>query len=222
MQPEQYTHVQTPEQRNAGQLSLFSNILQYLVPLFSVVSILRRLRNKSPSWVLSPLTFFFSLEAEVIKRLLLTLFFLIARVYAPFLSQCIYLQRGRRISNIYKSFVKILSLLKFYLFFCFSKNYRKYPLEFQQHKGDQTGYLPVPTISALSETIKVQEHSIQRNSITTLENILEVSLRSKHTWASLVAQWLRICLLMQGTRVRALVWEDPTCRGAAGPVSHSY
>ena len=40
--------------------------------------------------------------------------------------------------------------------------------------------------------------------------------------ASLVAQWLRICLLIQGTRVRALVWEDPTCRGAAGPVSHNY
>ena len=29
--------------------------------------------------------------------------------------------------------------------------------------------------------------------------------------ASLVAQLLRICLPMQGTRVRALVWEDPTC-----------
>ena len=44
------------------------------------------------------------------------------------------------------------------------------------------------------------------------------------TWvgASLVAQWLRICLPMQGTRVRALVWEDPTCRGAAKPVSHNY
>ena len=28
------------------------------------------------------------------------------------------------------------------------------------------------------------------------------------TGASLVAQWLRICLPMQGTRVRALVWED--------------
>ena len=40
--------------------------------------------------------------------------------------------------------------------------------------------------------------------------------------ASLMAQWLRICLLMQGTRVRALVWEDPTCHGAAGPVSHNY
>ena len=38
---------------------------------------------------------------------------------------------------------------------------------------------------------------------------------------SMVAQWLRICLPMQGTRVRALVWEDPTCRGAAGPVSHN-
>ena len=40
--------------------------------------------------------------------------------------------------------------------------------------------------------------------------------------ASLVAQWLRICLLMQGTRVRALVWEDPTCRGATRPVSRNY
>ena len=45
-------------------------------------------------------------------------------------------------------------------------------------------------------------------------------LKNKQTGASLVAQWLRICLLMQGTRVRALVWEDPTCHGAAGPVSH--
>ena len=40
--------------------------------------------------------------------------------------------------------------------------------------------------------------------------------------ASLVAQWLRVCLPMQGTWVRALVWEDPTCRGATGPVSHNY
>ena len=40
--------------------------------------------------------------------------------------------------------------------------------------------------------------------------------------ASLVAQRLGVCLLMQGTRVRALVWEDPTCRGAAGPVSRNY
>ena len=38
----------------------------------------------------------------------------------------------------------------------------------------------------------------------------------------LVVQWLRICLPMQGTRVRALVWEDPTCRGATKPVHHNY
>ena len=40
--------------------------------------------------------------------------------------------------------------------------------------------------------------------------------------ASLVAQWFRVYLPMQGTRVRALVWEDPTCRGATSPVSHNY
>ena len=40
--------------------------------------------------------------------------------------------------------------------------------------------------------------------------------------ASLLAQWLRIRLPMQGTRVRALVWEDPTCHGATRPVSHNY
>ena len=46
--------------------------------------------------------------------------------------------------------------------------------------------------------------------------------KTKEKRASLVAQWLRICLPVQGTRVRALVWEDPTCRGATRPVSHSY
>ena len=40
--------------------------------------------------------------------------------------------------------------------------------------------------------------------------------------ASLVVQWLRICLLMQGTRVRALVWEDPTCCRATRPVRYNY
>ena len=39
---------------------------------------------------------------------------------------------------------------------------------------------------------------------------------------SLVAQWLRIRLPMQGTQVRALVREDPTCRRATKPVRHNY
>ena len=40
--------------------------------------------------------------------------------------------------------------------------------------------------------------------------------------ASLVAKWLGIRLPMQGTRVQALVQEDPTCSGATKPVHHNY
>ena len=49
-----------------------------------------------------------------------------------------------------------------------------------------------------------------------------LSVKRASIGASLVAQWLRIRLPMQGTRVRALVWEDPTCHRATGPVSHNY
>ena len=49
---------------------------------------------------------------------------------------------------------------------------------------------------------------------------LSINFPSKGT--SLVAQWLRIHLLMQGTRVRALVREDPTCCGATKPMHHNY
>ena len=37
-------------------------------------------------------------------------------------------------------------------------------------------------------------------------------------WASLVVQWLRIRLPMEGTQVQSLVGEDSTCWGAAKPV----
>ena len=40
--------------------------------------------------------------------------------------------------------------------------------------------------------------------------------------ASLVVQWLGIRLPMQGTRVQALVWEDPTCHGATKPMGQNY
>ena len=39
---------------------------------------------------------------------------------------------------------------------------------------------------------------------------------------SLVAHWLRIRLPMQGTQVRSLVRENPTCCGATKPVRHNY
>ena len=39
--------------------------------------------------------------------------------------------------------------------------------------------------------------------------------------ASQVVQGLRICLTMQGTWVRSLTQEDPSCHGTAGPMSHN-
>ena len=45
----------------------------------------------------------------------------------------------------------------------------------------------------------------------------------KHFWG--LPWWhslLRILLPMQGTRVRALVREDPTCHRASKPVRHNY
>ena len=62
-----------------------------------------------------------------------------------------------------------------------------------------------------------QKHKQQKQKSTNWEYI-----KRKSFWASLVAQWLRICLPRQGTQVRALVWEDPTCRGATKPVRHNY
>ena len=44
-------------------------------------------------------------------------------------------------------------------------------------------------------------------------------LRSR---TSLVFQWLRIQLPVQGTWVQSLVREDPTCLGATKPVCHNY
>ena len=57
------------------------------------------------------------------------------------------------------------------------------------------------------------------------ENILENvkrQLKLKLFGTFLVAQWLRVRLPMQGTQVRALVREDPTCHEATKPVCHNY
>ena len=51
-------------------------------------------------------------------------------------------------------------------------------------------------------------------------NLYIINLQKSHVGTSLVAQWLRIHLPMQRTRVRALVQEDPTCHGATKPVRH--
>ena len=40
--------------------------------------------------------------------------------------------------------------------------------------------------------------------------------------AFLVARWWRVCLPMQETRVRSLVWEDSTCWGATKLMCHNF
>ena len=50
----------------------------------------------------------------------------------------------------------------------------------------------------------------------------EAGSHTKYCGISLVAEWLRVHLPMQGTWVRALVWEDPTHHGATKPVHHNY
>ena len=47
-------------------------------------------------------------------------------------------------------------------------------------------------------------------------------LTQKLCWASLMVQWLRIHLQMWGTQIRALVWEDPTCPGAAKSICANF
>ena len=51
---------------------------------------------------------------------------------------------------------------------------------------------------------------------------VELCIKRLDSGASLVAQWLRNHLPMLGTRVQAVVREDPTCRGATKPVRHNY
>ena len=50
----------------------------------------------------------------------------------------------------------------------------------------------------------------------------EKECRQKNSGTALVEQCLRIYVPMQGTQVRSLLREDPTCRGLSKPVRHNY
>ena len=69
---------------------------------------------------------------------------------------------------------------------------------------------------------RLNQEEIENMNRPTTSTEIETVIKNRPRVASLVAQWLRICLPMQGTRIRALVQEDPTCHGATGPVSHNY
>ena len=79
---------------------------------------------------------------------------------------------------------------------------------------------------AVSPTSMLQHlFSLPRMPSSALNKLLlilqEPSLKVS-SWTSLVAQWLRIHLPMQGTWVRTLAWEDPTCHRATKLVHHNY
>ncbi|KAJ8788993.1 hypothetical protein J1605_022399 [Eschrichtius robustus] len=73
-----------------------------------------------------------------------------------------------------------------------------------------------------SEKVKeeIQQEPCATNKYTFQSTLSSVENRQGGT--SLVAQWLRIRLPLQGTRVRALVRENPTCCRATKPVCHNY
>ena len=76
------------------------------------------------------------------------------------------------------------------------------------------------TVVSLNNELVLAIIIIKNKLCKTVNEFLKV--KKSQTRASLVAQWLRIRLPMQGTRVRALVQEDPTCRGATKSVRHNY
>ena len=74
------------------------------------------------------------------------------------------------------------------------------------------------TFMTVQENPCVRERRVLTWALPSTRASGEIGLRG----ISLVAQWLSICLPMQGTWVRALVREYPTCHGATKPVRHHY
>ena len=116
---------------------------------------------------------------------------------------------------------------KVYLFKCSSHLKKKKPAE-QHQNWCLMNYMGTVTYSSwhIKLTItngkaigfQVRERTAQARA---LRPFFRRFIKNGLTGTSLEAQWLRIRLPMQGTWVRALVREDPTCHGATKPVRHN-
>ena len=76
-------------------------------------------------------------------------------------------------------------------------------------------------VSLIQKNTSVETSRIVFDQISGSCSLAKLTHKINH-WASLVVQWLGVCLPMQGTQVQAQVWEDPTCCGATRPVRHNY
>ena len=86
-----------------------------------------------------------------------------------------------------------------------------------------TGYWGVPVRKGEDPDRGAAQHLLGKPTMNLISVIPPVPFKLKPlSGTSLVAQWLRICLPMQGTQVWALVQEDPTCHGATKPMGHNY
>ena len=83
---------------------------------------------------------------------------------------------------------------------------------FENQKGSQYGWRSQARMRKKHLDLKGRKEPDHRR----------LSHRVKAFEMSVVVQSLRICLPMQQTWVQSLVWEYPTCQGAAKPMHHSY
>ena len=75
-------------------------------------------------------------------------------------------------------------------------------------------------LKALLHDILVSSIALEKSKATLMPDPFKEPPPTPRT--SLVAQWLRIHLPTQGTRVQALIQEDSTCHGATKPMHHNY
>ena len=70
--------------------------------------------------------------------------------------------------------------------------------------------------------LKMAQEEIENLNKHEIELVIKKLPQKKSPGTSLVAEWLRIRLPMQGTWFRSLVRKDPTCHRAAKPMRQNY